>query len=88
MLFAYNTIVLFYKIKTVIIYSDGIDLTLFHAGWGGIYAPPTKFRQFSPDVLVQEGSNYTLNSSFVITEHIKLVPGQKIFLRHQSWVGS
>ena len=38
---------------------------------------PTKFRQFSPDVLIRGGSNYTLNSSFVITEHIKLVLGLK-----------
>ena len=53
-------------------------LTLFHAG-GGIYAPPTTFRQFSPDVLIRGGSNYTLNLSFVITEHLNLVSGQKNF---------
>ena len=53
-------------------------LTLFRAG-GGIYAPPTTFRQFSPDVLIRGGSDYTLNSSFVIAEHMKLVPGQKNF---------
>ena len=53
-------------------------LTLFYAG-GGIYAPPTTYRQFSPDVLIGGGSNYTLNSSFVIAEHMKLVPGQKNF---------
>ena len=45
----------------------------------GIYAPPTTFRQFSPDVLIRGGSDYTLNSSFVIAEHMKLVPGQKNF---------
>ena len=41
-------------------------LTLFHAG-RGIYAPPTTFRQFSPEVLIRGGSNYTLNLSFAIT---------------------
>ena len=46
---------------------------------GRIYAPPTTFRPFSPDVLIQGGSNYTQNLSYVITEHIKLVPGQKSF---------
>ena len=54
------------------------NLTLFYAG-GGIYAPPTTYRQFSPDVLIRGGSKYTQNLSFVITEHIKLVPGQKNF---------
>ena len=44
---------------------------------GGIYAPPTPFRQFSPDVLIRGGSNYTLN--FVITEHLNLVSGKKNF---------
>ena len=53
-------------------------LTLFHAG-GGIYAPPTTIRQFSPDVRIRGGSNYTLNLSFVITEHLKLVSDQKNF---------
>ena len=53
-------------------------LTLFLPG-GGDFTPPSTFRQFSPDVLIRGGSNYSLNSSFVITEHIKLVPGQKIF---------
>ena len=47
---------------------------------GEIYAPPTTFRQFSPDVIIRGGSNYTLNLSFVITEHLKLVSGKKIFL--------
>ena len=46
---------------------------------GGIYAPPTTYRQFSPDVLIRGGSMYTQNLCFVITEHIKLVPGQKNF---------
>ena len=55
-----------------------IDLTLFLLG-GGDFTPPSTFRQFSPDVLIRGGSNYTVNSSFVITEHIKLVPGQNIF---------
>ena len=51
-------------------------LTLFYAR-GGIYAPPTTYRQFSPDVLIRGGSKYTQNLSFVITEHLKLVSGQK-----------
>ena len=59
--------------------TDVAILTLFYAGGGGIYAPPTTFRQFSSDVLIQGGSDYTLNSSFVIAEHMKLVPGQKNF---------
>ena len=42
--------------------------------------PPTTFRPFSPQVLILGGSNYTLNLSFVITEHLKLVSGKKIFL--------
>ena len=47
---------------------------------GGAYMPPpTTYRQFSPDVLIRGGSKYTQNLSFVITEHIKLVPGQKNF---------
>ena len=47
---------------------------------GGVdFTPPSTFRQFSPDVFIRGGSNYTVNSSFVITEHIKLVPGQKNF---------
>ena len=29
------------------------------------------------DVLIRGGSKYTHNLSFVIAEHIKLVPGQK-----------
>ena len=57
--------------------ADG-GLTLFLPG-GGDFTPPSTFRQFSPDVLIRGGSNYSLNSSFVITEHIKLVPGQKNF---------
>ena len=32
---------------TRFIYDLPVELTLFHAG-GGIYAPPTTFRQFSP----------------------------------------
>ena len=52
------------------------DLTLFYAGVG-IYAHPTTYRQFSPDVLILGGSKYIVNLSFVITDHIKLVPGQK-----------
>ena len=47
-------------------------LTLFLPG-GGDFTPPSTFRQFSPDVLIHGGSNYTLNSSFVIAEHMKLV---------------
>ena len=43
--------------------------------------PPTTFWQFSPDILIRGGSNYTQNLSFIITEHVKLVSGQKIFLR-------
>ena len=49
--------------------------TLFHAGGRGV----TTFRQFSPEVFIRGGSNYTLNLSFVITEHLKLVSGQKKF---------
>ena len=41
--------------------------------------PPTTFRQFSPDVRIWGGSNYTQNLSFVITEHLKLVSDQKNF---------
>ena len=44
----------------------GLKYNLFHAG-RGIYAPPTTFRQFSPEVLIRGGSNYTLNLSFAIT---------------------
>ena len=51
-------------------------------GGGGIYAPPTTFRQFSPDVLIRGGSNYTLNLSCVITEHLKLVSGKKNYHSH------
>ena len=53
------------------------NLTLFYVG--GHICPPTTYRQFSPDVLIRGGSKYTQNLSFVITEHIKLVPGQKNF---------
>ena len=56
-----------------------LDLNPTPCGGGGIYAPPTTFRQFSPDVLIRGGSNYTLNLSFVITEHLNLVSGQKNF---------
>ena len=48
--------------------------------WGGIYAPPTTYRQFSPNVLIGGGSNYTQNLSFVIISHMKLFSGQKKFL--------
>ena len=58
-------------------YSARFELTLFYEG--GIYAPPTTYRQFSPDILIRGGSKYTPNLSFVITEQIKLVPGQKNF---------
>ena len=48
--------------------------------WIGIYAPPpTTYRKFSPDVLIRGGFNYTLNSSFVITEHLKWVSVQTNF---------
>ena len=46
---------------------------------GGDFTPRSTFWQFSPGVLIRGGSNYTLNSSFVIAEHMKLVPGQKNF---------
>ena len=53
---------------------------------------PTTFRQFSLEVLIRGGSNYALNLSFVITEYLKLVSGQKNFLRRvvgrQSRLGS
>jgi len=59
---------------------------------GPIYVPPSTFRQFSLDVHIQGGSKYTLNLSFVITDHLKFVSGQKIFLRRmggrQNRVGS
>ena len=35
-------------------------------GGGGAYVPHTIFRQFSPEVLVRGGSNYTQNLSFAI----------------------
>ena len=60
-------------------YVNDDSLPLFYAGGGGIYAHPTTYRQFSPDVLIRGGSKYTLNLGFAITEHIKLVPGQKKF---------
>ena len=56
--------------RDIIIPTSFSYLTLFYAG-GGIYAPPTTYRQFSPDVLIRGGSKYTQNLSFVITEHIK-----------------
>ena len=51
-------------------------LTVFYAG-GGIYAPTTTYRQFSPDILIQGGSKYTQHLSFINAEHLKLVSGQK-----------
>ena len=42
-------------------------------GGGGV----TTFQQFSPEVFIKGGSNYTLDLSFVITEHLKLDSGQK-----------
>ena len=53
-------------------------LTLFYAGGGDKY-PPTTYQQFSPDILIRGGSKYTQNLSFVITEHLTLVSGQKKF---------
>ena len=54
--------------------------------------PTTTYRQFSPDVHFQGGSKYTKNLSVIIAEYLKLVSGQKKFLRRvvgrQSWVGS
>ena len=44
---------------------------------GGQICLSTTYRQFSPDLLIRGGSKYTQNLSFVIAEHIKLVPGQK-----------
>ena len=62
-----------------VILCEGKFVNPIPRGGGGIYAPPTTFRQFSPDVLIRGGSNYTQNLSFVITEHVKLVSGQKNF---------
>ena len=46
-------------------------------GGEGDISPPTTYRQSSPDVLIRGGSKHTQNLSFVITEHIKLVPCKK-----------
>ena len=55
-----------------------------HAGGGGgrgaYMTPPATFQQFSLEVLIRGGPNYTLHLSFAIAEHLKLVSGQKIFL--------
>ena len=58
-------------------------ITLFRA-WE-IYAPAphTTYRQFFPDVLIRGGSKYTQKLSFIITEHLKLVSGQKI--SYKAW---
>ena len=45
-------------------------LSLFHVS-------PTTFWLFFSQIFIQGGSNHTLNLSFVITEHLKLVSGQK-----------
>ena len=41
--------------------------------------PLPHFGNFFSDVLIRGVSSYTLNLSFVITEHLKLVSGQKNF---------
>ena len=50
-------------------------LTLFDVG--GIYAPPTIQIHFLAELHDRGGHKYTQNLSFVITEHLKLVSGQK-----------
>ena len=55
-------------------------LTQFYAeGGGSIYAPCTIQIHFSAEPDDQGGTKYTQNLSFVITEHLKLVSGQKYF---------
>ena len=46
---------------------------------GGNYAASTTFRQFSPEVLVRGGFNYTQNLCFANEGHLKLVLYPKNF---------
>ena len=55
------------------------SLTLFILGGDGDFTPKAFRRTFPFEAMVRGGCNYTLNSSFVITEHLKLVSGQKNF---------
>ena len=73
-----HKLLIFYvcEVASIFVHSRLREKRIF---WGGDFTSPSTFRQFSPEVLIRGGSNYTLNSSFVITEHIKLVPGQKNF---------
>ena len=48
-------------------------------GGGGISPPQAVRRTFRYEGKVRGSCNYTLNSSFVITEHLKLVSVQKNF---------
>ena len=49
-----------------------------YSKWGGgIYGPPTIQIYFSAEPYDREGSKYTQNLSFVISENLKLVTGQK-----------
>jgi len=54
----------------------GMHLYHILRGGGGAYLP---LLQFKPDPHDQGGSQYIQNLSFVITEHLKLVSGQKKF---------
>ena len=55
-----------------------LALTLLAPG-GGDLTPQAFRRTFPYEAMVRGGCNYTLNSSFVITEHLKLVSVQKNF---------
>ena len=48
-------------------------------GEGGDFTPQAFRRTFPYEAMVRGGCNYTLNSSFVITKHLKLVLVQKNF---------
>ena len=55
-------------------------LTLLALGRGDFPPPPKAFRRTFPyEAMVRGGCNYTLNSSFVITQLLKLVSVQKSF---------
>ena len=57
-----------------------VQLNPISTGGGGDWFHPQAFRRTFPyEAMVRGGCNYTLNSSFVITEHLKLVSVQKNF---------
>ena len=66
-----------FSYKPILIYL----LTLFILGGGGDFPPPPQAvrRTFKYEGKVRGSCNYTLNSSFVITEHLKLVSVKKKF---------